>query len=568
MTYLLNQASYLQLRDIVTQNTANIVAWVGSGPSCEAGIPSWMALRNGLVSDLRSKAVSYVEGPEKQRLLSVAERATAESNLWVAFEMLKSGMGETSYRTGIASRFSQAMRCPLPHAYKMLWRMRLGGVLTLNIDKLVSRAFAEERMGRIAITEFTGRHVADYTSVLNSPNPFIGHLHGTADEHGSWVFTKQELRQLQNSNGYTEFITACFLTRKIVFIGISAHDIAVGGYLQELSERRLNAGTHFWITDHRDPAYDRWAEKVGIQIVRYNSNGSDHSELQELLDDLHAYLPSETDPIPIVPSHQKTSELPLEISSAELIRYNTKQKRDFIAARVSEILNSSRTTKNVEYESFIAKYDEVIHHAWYATTAEGSNELFDYKLVSEIASGAFGRVFTATDDKGELVAIKLLHDTVRNKKGWLQSFRRGIAAMRILTQHAVPGVVRLIDAEEMPAFAVMEYVEGPSLQEMVANKMISKWSVLLYLCDELSSTIKRAHSLPDFVLHRDIRPSNVIVKGGWQPDRSDTWNVVVLDFDLAWHKEAMDTSISTPGTGYIAPEQVHRESGISLEMLS
>ncbi len=561
MSKLTDQPSYKRFREIVRQNTGSVVAWVGSGPSISAGVPSWVRLKKILIEELQKKAELYSENAEKAKLRAAAELATAEPNLWVAFDILQNNLGDASFRSSIASQFSVANTCVLPNAYKLLWRMRLGGVLTLNIDKLVSRAFSEERQGT-AITEFTGRQIADFQIVLKSTLPFIGHLHGKSDDSKSWVFTKADLRALQSTPGYIDFINSCFIARTIVFIGISADDLAAGGYLEQLAQRGISSGTHFWITHRRDAATDDWAEKIGIQLIRYENFGNDHSQLQTLLEDLQAYIPPEIEAAPVIGAKAIISSIPANIAPNELIKYDTADKRKFIAARAIEILSSSNPTKYIEYEAFVKNYDEAIHHAWYATTDEGHNDLFGYTLTSEIATGSFGEVFTAIDSNGQTVAIKILHQQVRNKKGWLQSFRRGVAAMRILTNHSVPGVVRFIDAGEIPAFAVMEYVQGPSLQTMVDTNLIQRWDTVIRIANELSQIIKSAHNLTEHVLHRDIRPSNVVIRGGWDDIESE-WKTVVLDFDLAWHKEAVEMSISAPGNGYLAPEQVHKESGIT-----
>ncbi|WP_139305652.1 protein kinase domain-containing protein [Magnetospirillum fulvum] len=72
---------------------------------------------------------------------------------------------------------------------------------------------------------------------------------------------------------------------------------------------------------------------------------------------------------------------------------------------------------------------------------------------------------------------------------------------------------------------------------------------------KVTDTIRQAHKID--VLHRDIRPSNIMVAdihGEIYAER----NVVVLDFDLSWHNRGKDYKISenmTTMLGYLAPEQ-------------
>src|SRR5256885_4841151 len=59
-----------------------------------------------------------------------------------------------------------------------------------------------------------------------------------------------------------------FASRTVVFLGISADDVAAGGHLERLKELGIKLGSHYWITARRDNPTDSWAEAVGIQIGR------------------------------------------------------------------------------------------------------------------------------------------------------------------------------------------------------------------------------------------------------------------------------------------------------------
>jgi serine/threonine protein kinase len=137
--------------------------------------------------------------------------------------------------------------------------------------------------------------------------------------------------------------------------------------------------------------------------------------------------------------------------------------------------------------------------------------------------------------------------------------------MSILSARNVHGVVPYIDAWEIPAFAVMEFVEGCNLTEAVRMHVLDDWPNVLRIAADLAGIIRKSHRLPERVLHRDIRPSNVMLRNCWpQCDFKDI-EVVVLDFDLSWHRDAIETSIVNASTmnGYLAPEQVYRNDKVS-----
>ena len=111
------------------------------------------------------------------------------------------------------------------------------------------------------------------------------------------------------------------------------------------------------------------------------------------------------------------------------------------------------------------------------------------------------------------------------------------------------------EASEIPAFVVMEWVDGPTLSEALEAHQIDDWTSILKIAIEMTAVIRRAHGIPERVLHRDIRPSNIMFEGFYS--RPDDWRVVVLDFDLSWHTGAHEKSVIHGAlTGYLAPEQI------------
>lgn len=211
-----------------------------------------------------------------------------------------------------------------------------------------------------------------------------------------------------------------------------------------------------------------------------------------------------------------------------------------------------------EYEEFCKEYEAAIHHAWFVTPTEPNNILCGYKLVEEIAEGAFGIVYRAEKQDGSQVAIKVLHERVRKQPEMLQSFRRGVNSMKILSGHKCEGMVPYLDASEIPAFVVMECVEGPNLGEAVKLHKADDWGTILWIATEFVGIIRRSHMLPERVLHRDIKPSNIMIRNGWED--SEDWEIVVLDFDLSWHKDATEASVLhfSSASGFLAPEQIRR----------
>jgi len=562
MSFDKTQDSYVALRNVITERTSSIVVWVGSGLSVQAGLPTWQDLKKRLLSALKRKAEGLEEADAK-KLCGKIHAIERQTDNWRSFQMLGSTLGRTTYQDTIREGLRPASTANLPSVYSNLWRLRISGLVNLNIDRLATRAFNQENIPDKQCIEFNGHDAGSCAYVLKGPQPFIVNLHGIVDDTSSWVFTKAEQDQLMSNNGYRVFIQSCFTTKTVLFIGMGVDDIAVGGHLEALKRFGVDIGTHDWVTPRGDLSTDQWAEGVGVRLIRYEAPDDDHSELQEFFSDLFEYLPQEevAPPVALEQTIPKRLTLP---DLEELLQIDTERIRLILNDHAHTILKDTSSQEVYEsYESFCEKYDEAIYRAWYTNVKEGQNNLFGYKLKKWMKRGAFGNVYKALSPDNQEVAIKVLLHEIRSQPEMIQSFRRGVRSMRILSQHGVKGMVPYREASEIPAFVVMDLVDGPNLGEAVHTKKLRDWEIILRIAVDLARIIRSAHLLPERVLHRDLRPSNVMLKGFYSSP--DAWEVVVLDFDLSWHRGAMEKSV-IPGvttTGYLSPEQLQSIRGVS-----
>jgi serine/threonine protein kinase len=527
-----------------------------------AGLPSWTTLRDALCATAEKTATSFNELCERQSLLGKVKRAKENQDLWVAFEILKEAIGLASYRATIREEFLQADRCPIPETYGLLWRLPLDGILNLNLDRLATRAHSESFGGR-SLHEFTGKQAGDHMHILRARTPFVVNLHGIVADESSWVLTNGERRHLFRDLGYLNFVQACICTKTILFVGIGPDDVAVKAHLEKLQEQHCDFGSHYWITDRADVATRQWAESTGVRSIYYSSNGDNHSELGEFCSDLLRFIACDdvAPPVKMAAPPAKQQELP---SPKELMREESEEAiRSILNAHAQILLRDQSDEAYARYNDFCKKYDQPIHRAWYTSTESPDNILCGYRLIEEIAEGGFGRVFRAEAPDGREIALKLLKADVRRKPDMMQSFRRGVRSMRILSKHRVPGMVPYHEASEIPAFAVMDYISGPNLQEAVESQYCGDWHTVLRIAVDLAHIIRRAHLLPERVLHRDIRPANIMLEGYYADPA--TYKVVVLDFDLSWHMGATEVSVTDRPSvsGFLAPEQVERRSNAS-----
>jgi hypothetical protein len=559
MTFDTTQAAYQSLRNVVGERTRPVVLWVGSQFSLSTGTPGWHQLKKELVDALRKAAVAQ-ELQSRQRLISVATSASQQRNYWTAFQMLEDGLGKSAYREVIRDSFSNIQRQRVPEAYSSMWRLRVRGLVTSGLDRLVARAHTE-RSEEHSFEEFSGQQVARLGQVLTTI-PFVANLYGIAEDSQSWAFTRRELSQLVADPGYVEFASWCRDVSTLVFVGMTADDIESDGHLERMC-RTGGMSNHFLITHRPDSRVHRWAEETGLAIIRCEMREEKSSDLQELFADLRAFVPPEPldtpPPVGLIRQVGSDDELP---TPEAMTSWDAERIRRALNTAATALLSDSNEDAYRRYREFCRLYDEPIYRAWYTDVVEGRNALLGYKLKQRVAQGAFGTVFKALSLDGDLVAVKVLRQDIRDNDELLAAFRRGVRSMQILERSRIDGMVSFREASEIPALVAMEWVDGPNLSEAKAAGYLNDWRIVLKVATRLARIVRSAHSLPQRVLHRDLRPGNVMLRDLYA--RGDDCDVVVLDFDLSWHRGAYEGSVvHTTTYGYLAPEQSDQIPGAS-----
>jgi eukaryotic-like serine/threonine-protein kinase len=561
MKKILEQPSYIRLRNIFAERTTPIVAWIGAGVSAAGGLPTWPALRHALNEQLAQKNQTF-EPIERKRRETERNQIQQETNAWVAFERLRAALGPASYQQAV----KQALATPpgkMPEVYRRISRLNLGGMVNLNLDRMATRAMTESpKFAKSSPPEFHGGELRNAAAILKSPLPFVVNLHGVLDNASSWILTSSDLRNRQKAPEYELFLNSLLLTRVVLFIGITVQDRAVGSHLERLSRLGTVSGPHFWITSDVTGKTDAWAERHGVELIRYEPSDTTHPEVLEIFEDLLRYNPVEEEP-PAASQDLQPGLLGNIPSPEDILAIDKEEARHLLNARASGLLKKPSASAYQEYESFSDEYDEAIHRAWYVKGKISSERFLGYRLEERIASGGFGTVYRARDDAGQLVAIKLLHEDVRRKPEMLQSFRRGVRSMRILSEEKLEGVAKFIQAFEIPASVVMEWVEGPNLAEVVRAGHLDEWHVILSVLADISRILVTGHRLAQRVMHRDVRPPNIMLRNFYGDDTGK--EVVLLDFDLSWHRDSEEKSVVQGNApwGYLAPEQMREGTGAS-----
>jgi serine/threonine-protein kinase len=177
-----------------------------------------------------------------------------------------------------------------------------------------------------------------------------------------------------------------------------------------------------------------------------------------------------------------------------------------------------------------------------------------YEIRQQLGSGGMGVVYRAFDrELKEQVAIKTLQPGLLGNPTLLERFKQEIRLARRISH---PNVVRTHDLGEADGlyFITMEFVEGTSLDELLARRGALPLAVTLTIGRQLCRALEVAHAVG--VVHRDIKPPNLVVDAqGF---------LKVMDFGIARLVEgrqpagegltAEGSIIGTPE--YMAPEQL------------
>ena len=175
---------------------------------------------------------------------------------------------------------------------------------------------------------------------------------------------------------------------------------------------------------------------------------------------------------------------------------------------------------------------------------EEGEELGGYRLIRRLGTGGAGTVWLAEDGGGMRVALKAMHPAMAASEASRARLER---ETRTVNSVRSPFVAHIVDAETEATqpFVVSEYVEGPTLAEILVSGPVPLRGVAA-LSYHLASTIAAVHHAN--IIHRDIKPSNIICSPR---------GPVLIDFGIAMatsDQHLTSTGLVSGTAGYTAPE--------------
>jgi beta-lactam-binding protein with PASTA domain/tRNA A-37 threonylcarbamoyl transferase component Bud32 len=189
-----------------------------------------------------------------------------------------------------------------------------------------------------------------------------------------------------------------------------------------------------------------------------------------------------------------------------------------------------------------------------ATTDTLIDTLFDgrYRILKRIGSGGMADVYLAEDEVlGRRVAIKILNERHAGDDQFIERFRREAQSAAALSH---PNVVAIYDRGEAEGtyYIAMELLDGRNLKELIVARGPAPPKIVVEYARQILAALAYSHR--HTIVHRDIKPHNVVVDGDGR--------VKVTDFGIARGGASQMTEVgSIVGTAqYLSPEQARGEA--------
>lgn len=173
-----------------------------------------------------------------------------------------------------------------------------------------------------------------------------------------------------------------------------------------------------------------------------------------------------------------------------------------------------------------------------------------YEIIRTIGEGGMANVYLAYDTiLDREVAVKVLRGDLADDEKFVRRFQREAISASSLSH---PNIVEMYDVGEDQGqyYIVMEYVEGKTLKNLVKRRGSLTLPEVIDIMLQLTSAIACAHN--KYIIHRDIKPQNVMIK--------EDGTIKITDFGIAMalnSNELTQTNSVMGSVHYLPPEQAN-----------
>lgn len=171
-----------------------------------------------------------------------------------------------------------------------------------------------------------------------------------------------------------------------------------------------------------------------------------------------------------------------------------------------------------------------------------------YEIIKLIGEGGMANVYLAEDTiLDRKVAVKVLRGDLSGDDKFVRRFQREALAASSLSH---PNIVEIHDVGEDSGnfYIVMEYIEGKTLKQLIKKRGVLSLPEVIDIMLQLLDALAHAHD--SYIIHRDIKPQNIMI--------TESGLVKITDFGIAMalnSTELTQTNSVMGSVHYLPPEQ-------------
>jgi len=178
---------------------------------------------------------------------------------------------------------------------------------------------------------------------------------------------------------------------------------------------------------------------------------------------------------------------------------------------------------------------------------------YPYKVLEKVGEGAMSEVFKAIDPNGNIVALKILRQFLKDNTDCIERINKEADVLNKLDDEKIVKSLGIEKTHDCRLMLVQEFVDGKNLE--VLFNQISKEPIPVIgaiLVSEILLGLEEAHR--QGIIHRDLKPENIII--------TSRGNIKIADFGVAKNLESQEltlTGVMLGSPAYMSPEQIKNQ---------